>query len=49
MYVTPLTDLNEDERAAYGITREFRDKINEIIAAINDLETRLQALENPWN
>ena len=47
MYVTPLTDLNEDARESYGMTREFRDKINELIAAINDLETRLQALENP--
>jgi len=47
MYVTPLTDLNENERESYGMTREFRDKINELIAAINDLETRLQALENP--
>ena len=47
MYVTPLTDLNEDNRESYGITREFRDKINELIEAINDLETRLQRLENP--
>jgi len=46
MYVTPLTNLNEDDRADYGITREFQDKINELIAAINDLETRLQTLEN---
>ena len=47
MYVTPLADLNEDKRESYGITREFRDKINELIEAINDLETRLQTLENP--
>ena len=45
MYVTPITDLNEAQREAYGITREFQDKINEIIEAINDLEGRIQALE----
>lgn len=45
MYVAPISDVDETERAAYGITREFQDKINEIIEAINDLETRLQALE----
>lgn len=47
MYVTPLTDLSEDERAVYGITREFQDKINELIAAIDDLNARVEALENP--
>ena len=47
MYVTPLADLNEGNRESYGITRDFRDKINELIEAINDLETRLQTLENP--
>ena len=47
MPVTPLADLNENNRESYGITREFRDKINELIEAINDLETRLQTLENP--
>jgi hypothetical protein len=45
MYVAPISDVNENERAAYGITREFQDKINELIEAINDLDTRLQALE----
>ncbi len=45
MYVAPISDVNETERAAYGITREFQDKINELIEAINDLDTRLQALE----
>lgn len=45
MYVAPISDVNESERAAYGITREFQDKINELIEAINDLDTRLQALE----
>ena len=47
MPVTPLADLNEDNRESYGITRGFCDKINELIEAINDLETRLQTLENP--
>ena len=45
MYVAPISDVNETERASYGITREFQDKINELIEAINDLDTRLQALE----
>jgi hypothetical protein len=45
MYVAPISDLDETERAAFGITREFQDKINELIEAINDLDTRLQALE----
>lgn len=45
MYVAPISDVDETERAAYGITREFQDKINELIQAINDLDTRLQALE----
>jgi len=45
MYVAPIFDLDETERAAFGITREFQDKINELIEAINDLDTRLKALE----
>lgn len=45
MYVAPISDVDETERAAYGITREFQNKINELIEAINDLDTRLQALE----
>ncbi len=45
MYVAPISDLDEAQRAAFGMTREFRDKINELIEAINDLDTRLQALE----
>lgn len=45
MYITPITDVDESERAAYGITRQFQDKINEIIEAINDLEGRIKALE----
>ena len=45
MYVAPISDVNETERAAYGITREFQDKMNELIEAINDLDTRLKALE----
>jgi hypothetical protein len=45
MYITPITDVDESERAAYGITRQFQDKINELIEAINDLETRVRALE----
>ena len=45
MYVAPISDVNEAEREAYGMTREFRDKINELIEAINDLDTRLKALE----
>jgi len=46
MYVAPISDVDETERAAYGITREFQNKINELIEAINDLDTRLQALES---
>ena len=45
MYITPISDVDETERAAYGITRQFQDKINEIIEAINDLERRVRALE----
>jgi len=45
MYVAPISDVDETERAAYGITREFQNKINELIEAINDLETRVRALE----
>ncbi len=45
MYVAPISDLDETERAAFGITREFQDKMNELIEAINDLDTRLKALE----
>jgi|DEB0MinimDraft_3_1074331.scaffolds.fasta_scaffold13315_6 hypothetical protein len=45
MYVAPIPDVDETERAAYGITREFQDKINELIEAVNDLESRLRALE----
>ena len=45
MYVAPITDVDEAQREAYGMTREFRDKLNEIIEALNDLDTRLQALE----
>ena len=45
MYVAPITDVNETERESYGITRDFKDKLNELIEAINDLDTRLQALE----
>ena len=45
MYITPISDVDETERAAYGITRQFQDKINEIIEAINDLESRVRALE----
>jgi len=45
MYVAPITDLDEAQREAYGITREFQNKINELIEAVNDLDTRLQALE----
>ena len=47
MYVAPIPDVDETERAAYGITREFQGKINELIAAIDDLNARLEALENP--
>tara|TARA_Y100000592_G_scaffold10428_1_gene14737 strand:+ start:4990 stop:5130 length:141 start_codon:yes stop_codon:yes gene_type:complete len=46
MYVAPISDVDEAQREAYGITREFKDKINELIEAINDLDTRLQALES---
>ncbi len=46
MYVAPISDVDETERAAYGITREFQDKINELIAAINELDERLKQLEN---
>lgn len=45
MYVAPIPDVDEAQREGYGMTREFQDKINELIEAINDLETRLQALE----
>ena len=45
MYVSPINDVDEKEREEYGITREFKAKINELIEAINDLDTRLQALE----
>ena len=45
MYVAPITDVNETERGDYGITREFQTKINELIEAINDLESRLRVLE----
>jgi hypothetical protein len=45
MYVAPISDVDETERAAFGITREFQDKMNELIEAINDLDTRLKALE----
>ena len=45
MYVAPISDVDETQREEYGITREFKDKINELIEAINDLDTRLQALE----
>ena len=45
MYVAPIPDVDETERGDYGITREFQTKINELIEAINDLETRLRALE----
>lgn len=46
MYLAPISDVDEAQREAYGITREFKDKINELIEAINDLDTRLQALES---
>ena len=45
MYVAPITDVDEKAREEFGITREFQNKINEIIEAINDLEGRIQALE----
>ena len=45
MYVAPISDVDETQRASYGITREFQDKINELIEAVNDLDARLQALE----
>ena len=45
MYVAPISDVDETERGAYGITRQFQDKINELIEAINDLEARLRVLE----
>ena len=45
MYVAPISDVDETERAAYGITREFQEKMNEMIEAINALDARLQALE----
>lgn len=45
MYVAPISDVDETERAEYGITREFQNKINELIEAINDLDARLKALE----
>tara|TARA_Y100000592_G_scaffold100459_1_gene180630 strand:+ start:532 stop:672 length:141 start_codon:yes stop_codon:yes gene_type:complete len=45
MYVAPINDLDEKEREEYGITREFKNKMNELIEAINALDTRLQALE----
>ena len=46
MYVAPISDVDETERAAYGITREFQDKINELIDAINELESRVKQLES---
>lgn len=46
MYVAPISDVDETQRAAYGITREFQDKINELIEAINDLEVRVKQLES---
>ncbi len=45
MYVAPISDVNETERASYGITREFQDKINELIEAVNALDARLTELE----
>ena len=45
MYVAPISDVDEAQREAYGMTREFRDKINELIEAINDLDTRLKSLQ----
>ncbi len=45
MYVAPISDVDETQREAYGITREFQDKINELIEAINALDARITALE----
>ena len=45
MYVTPINDVDAKEQEEFGITRQFQNKINEIIEAINDLEGRIQALE----
>lgn len=46
MYVAPISDVDESERAAYGITREFQDKINELILAVNELDERLKQLDS---
>ena len=45
MYVAPIPDVDESQRESYGITRDFKDKLNELIEAINDLDARIQALE----
>ena len=45
MYVAPINDVDAKEQEEFGITRDFQNKINELIEAINDLDARLQALE----
>lgn len=46
MYVAPISDVDEAQREAYGMTREFRDKINELILAVNELDERLKQLDS---
>lgn len=46
MYVAPISDVDEVQREAYGMTREFSDKINELIVAVNELDERLKQLDS---